>query len=406
MTTTRMLAASFMLIAGEASGDRLAAELVNYLRDEWRFRNRGGDDTSPPIRSEFGPVFFGAGGTAMREAGVEIVEDMSQRAVIGVSAVFSRLSEFAALMNRLVQLAVARQPEVIICVDYGGFNLWFQSRIRKLIRARRGPFNNWRPRLVQFVSPQVWASRPGRAFRMERNLDLLISILPFEPEWFAARTPRLKVAFVGHPLIGRHAARNEIPPAPPAHDPRRPLVALLPGSRRGELQQHLPVMLETVRRIRQQLPARFKLVVPTPDLAELVRAADVPKEVEIVVGRLGDVLREATVALSKTGTITLELALYRVPAVTFYKTSWATYWIARQVVNVKWLSMPNLLAGEAVYPEFVQQAATPETLSQAVLALLGDAARRADMIRRLDALVTQLGSPDATARAARAVLDL
>ncbi len=401
-----MIPTSFMLIAGEASGDRLAAELVTSLRADWWRRFGKPGDPLPPLRWNSGPVFFGAGGEAMREAGVELVEDMTHRAVIGIGAVFTRLFEFARLMNRLVRTAAERQPDVIITVDYGGFNLRFQSRIRRLIRARRGPFNNWQPKLVQFVSPQVWGSRPGRAFHMERDLDLLISILPFEPAWFQERTPRLRVAFVGHPLIGRHAAAVV---ARQAGQPRRnelPLIALLPGSRPGELAHHLPVLLEAVQHLRAAANYRFKLIVATENLATIARRATVAAPLEIVVGEVSEVLREASVALTKTGTITLELALFGVPAVTFYKTNWPTYWAARQVVTVRWLSMPNLLAGEAVYPEFVQHAATGEALATALLQLLNDRERKLAVQRKLGDVVAKLGQPGAPDRAAAAIFSL
>ena len=401
-----MIPTSFMLIAGEASGDRLAAELVTALREEWSRRNGESERGNQPQSSGFTPSFFGAGSNAMREAGVEIIEDMSHRGVIGVSDVLKRVVEFAQLMNRLVRGAVARQPDVIICVDYGAFNLRFQSRLRRLLRSRRGPFNNWQPKLIQFVSPQVWGSRPGRAFAMERNLDLLVSILPFEKAWFAQRTPDLKIEFIGHPLIDRHAGATAEPPLHRDSTTASPLIALLPGSRRGELRQHLPVMLDVVQRLRRESPFRFKLVVPNDDLAALAREAIGSEPVEIVVGELSEVLQEATLAISKTGTITLELALFNVPAVTFYKTSWLTYWIARWLVKVKWLSMPNLLAGEAVLPEFVQQAASGDAIAHAALELLTNEPHRQAQREKLQQIVRQLGQPGAPARAASAIFDL
>ncbi len=395
-----------MLIAGEASGDRLAAELVTSLCEEWRRCPGAGDVPQSHSREGGGPKFFGAGGGQLRAAGVEIIEDMSQRGVIGVSAVLTRVFDFARLMNRLVEAAIERQPDVIICVDYGGFNLRFQARIRKHLRQSASPFNNWRPKLVQFVSPQVWGSRPGRAIAMERNLDLLISILPFERAWFAQQTPGLKVVFVGHPLVGRHAGANGRPPQTfPSHD-APPVIALLPGSRRGELQQHLPVMLDAARRIRRERNCEFKLVVPTEDLAVIARTASGDVPVEVVVGDLSAILRGASLAISKTGTITLELALFGVPAITLYKTSALTYWIARQLVTVKWLSMPNLLAGSAVYPEFVQHVATGETIAGAALALLNDPAVMNGQREALQSVVDQLGEPGAPDRAALEILKL
>lgn len=399
-----MLPTSFMLIAGEASGDRLAAELVAALRARW-WASTEETDLSP-MSSPEGPTFFGAGGEAMRAAGVELLEDMTHRGIIGVTAALRRLLEFHRLMNRLVRVAAERQPEVIVTVDYGAFNLRFQARVRQLLRARRGPFNNWQPKLVQFVSPQVWGSRPGRAFTMERNLDLLISILPFERDWFAERTPRLKLAFVGHPLIGRHASPVSGPPVRPSATASRPLIVLLPGSRRGELREHLPVTLEAVRRIRRELDCRFTMVLPRADLAGTARQYIGEEPIDVLVGGVEEVLPEAALAISKTGTITLELALFGVPAVTFYKTSWATYWIARQLVTVKWLTMPNLLAGDEVFPEFVQSAATGDAIARAALKLLTDETFRRTQRQHLGTIVQRLGEPGAPARAAAAIFDL
>lgn len=393
-----------MLVAGEASGDRLAAELVTALRAEWWRRVRPGE--TPLLRDGSGPAFFGAGSQALREAGAEVVEDMTHRAVIGISEVFRRLFEFSRLLHRLTRLAVERQPHAVITVDYGGFNLRLQARLRRLLCRRQGPFSNWQPRLVQFVSPQVWASRAGRAFDMERDLDLLISILPFEPAWYRERTPRLPVAFVGHPLIGRHQKALIEEPANLQGKREAPLIVLLPGSRPGELRQHLPVMLEAVRRIQAGCACRFQLVVPNEDLALHARRASTGTPVETVVGEVSAVLLGADLALAKTGTITLELALFGVPAVTFYKTNWPTYWVARQIVTVPWLSMPNLLAGEALYPEFVQHAASAEALADAGLQLLQDAERKLAVRARLREVVAELGQPGACDRAATAIFNL
>lgn len=397
---------SFMLIAGEASGDQLAAELVAALRRESQARAAGDRRSAGDEPPADGLKFFGAGGAAMRSAGVELVEDMTRRAVIGISEVAGQLREFIQLMNRLIRVAIDRQPEAIICIDYGGFNLRFQRRLRRILRSRSGPFNNWRPRLVQFVSPQVWGSRPGRAFQMEKNLDLLISILPFEKSWFAARTPKLRVEYVGHPLIGRHTNHDALPPPARSTTAGPPVVTLLPGSRRGEIHHHLPVLKEAVRLIHRDMDCRFQLVVPAEELAAAARSMMGEEPVEVIVGELGSVLRNATIALSKTGTITLELALFGVPAITFYKTTAATYWIARLFVQVKWLSMPNLLADAVVLPEFVQDAATAPALANAALALLRDAEQRRRVTSRLRELVATLGEPGAPDRAARAVLDL
>jgi len=385
---------SFMLIAGEPSGDLLAAELVRALKE------------SPELRGEpFPAKFFGAGGPRMAAAGVELAVDMTAHSVIGLLEVVRQYGRFKALFDQLLRLAHERRPDVIICVDFSGFNRRFAAAVKRLVRARRGPFHNWQPRIVQYVSPQVWASRPGRARGMERDYDLLLSIFPFEPAWYATHAPAMPVEFVGHPLCERFQAGEA---ESRQRNPGQPQVVLLPGSRTGELKQHLPVMTEVVRRLARANPAtRFRLIVPNDPLLGLARsyAADLPG-VEMQAGGLAESLAEADLAITKSGTITLECAFFGVPAVVFYKTSWSLYEIGQRIVRVKYLAMPNLLAGEEIFPEFVQHAATAENIARAALDLLNNLPRRAAVKAKLAQVVAQLGGRGASGRAAAAVLKL
>jgi lipid-A-disaccharide synthase len=243
---------SFMLIAGEASGDLLAAELVSALRAKL-----------PDAK------FFGAGGAKMSAAGVELAFDMTEHAVVGFSDVLKNYFKFRRLFNQLLALAIERKPDVVIGVDFGGFNLRFGRAIKKYVREN--PFLKWNPKIVQFVSPQVWASRPSRADLLARDYDLVLSIFPFEKDWYAKRTPKLRVEFVGHPMIGRFTnddlrfTRESAEGASIAN--RKSQILLLPGSRKSELQRHLPVMLGAVKLIREKLPsAKVKMVFPDEDL--------------------------------------------------------------------------------------------------------------------------------------------
>ena len=233
-----------MLIAGEASGDLLAAELVAALREK-----------SPDAQ------FFGAGGAKMSAAGVELAFDMTQHSVIGVSDVLEKYFEIPAAVQPVAfALAIERKPDVVIGVDYGGFTLRFGQAVKKYVREN--PFSKWDPKIVQFVSPQVWASRPGRADKLARDYDLLLSIFPFEKDWYAKRVPKLRVEFVGHPMIGRFAKPNtlECGDTSPLLSARHVAqfqsadtsvhskILLLPGSRKSELQRHLPwVMLAALK---------------------------------------------------------------------------------------------------------------------------------------------------------------
>jgi lipid-A-disaccharide synthase len=184
-----------------------------------------------------------------------------------------------------------------------------------------------------------------------------------------------------------------------------PKILLLPGSRKSELQRHLPVMLGALKMIQDKLPdAKAKMVLPNQSLLQLVKSLGA--NVEIQIGELRWALAESDVALASTGTVTMECAFFAVPTVTLYKTSWLTYQIARRLITVKWLTMPNLLAEAEVYPEFVQHAATPENISRAALELLQDEARKTKIKTQLAKIIASLGKPGAAGRAAEAILSL
>lgn len=386
---------TFMLIAGEASGDLLAAELVSAL-------------LAASKRSEDGraPQFFGAGGPKMAGAGVELMFDLVRHSVVGFSDVLKNYFKFRRLFQQLRTLAIERQPDVIIGVDYGGFNLRFGHAIKNYLR--NNPFSKWNPKIVQFVSPQVWASRPSRAKLLEADYDLLLSIFPFEKDWYAQRAPKLRVEFVGHPMVGRFASVETRRSASTDARQRVPTILLLPGSRTGELKRHLPVMLDALELIQAKLPAsRARMVLPNPALKKLAdKLSAPPPNVEIQVGGLPQVLAEADVAIASTGTVTMECAFFGVPTVTLYKTSWSTYQIGKFIVNVKWLTMPNILTDEDIFPEFIQAAATPENLAKAALELLQNESRRQKIKSQLAKIVSSLGSPGASERAAAAILSL
>lgn len=376
----------FMFVAGEASGDLLAAELIEAIRSE-----------SAPA-DPMAPLFFGAGGPRMAQAGVDLAFDLTQHAVIGLWDVLANLRKFRRLLDQLVHLALERQPDVIVCVDFSGFN----RRFGHAIRRRQAEVPGWDPLIVQFVSPQVWASRPGRAASMARDFDLLLSIFPFEKPWYARHAPSMRVEFVGHPMLDRYGAFPARTPSACAD----PTVLLLPGSRLGELRRHLPVMVAAARRLRTPPPAGFRLVVPHESLLAPARDWSAGLDgLRIQVGNLPAALQEATVAIASTGTVTMECAFFGVPTVTLYKTNWLTYELGRRIVTVKSLTMPNLLAGETIFPEFIQHAATAENLAAAVQSLLDSPECRERIRTQLVRVIETLGGTGACRRAANLLLD-
>jgi lipid-A-disaccharide synthase len=397
---------SFMVIAGEASGDVLAAELVRALRQEMAEAEAIQTTDYQPCRTSLQPRFFGAGGPHLAAAGVDLAFDMTEHSVVGITEVLRNYLKFRRLFNQLFELALARQPDAIICVDFSGFNRRFAHAIKHYTRSRADWFHDWAPKLVQYVSPQVWASREGRADQMARDYDLVLSIFPFEKEWYAKRVPQLPVEFVGHPIVDRygegHEARGEGRGAPTAQT-----LLLLPGSRASELARHLPVMLSSLELIRAKVPGlRARMVLPSENLLKQAKGLGLRAGLEVQVAGLPKALSEADVAIASTGTVTTECAYFGVPTVALYKTSWSTYQIARRIVKVKYIAMPNLLANEEVFPEFIQGAATRDRLAGAAVELLRDASRRARIRAKLAEIVASLGEPGATRRAAEAITRL
>ncbi len=395
-----------MLVAGEASGDALAAEFVTALTDVFTEYRGGPASDLQPLWTGLEPEFFGAGGPRMAAVGVELIGDTTAHAVVGLSEVFRELGAYWRLFRRLLRLAMTRQPDVIVLVDSAGFNLRLAAALRRRVRSQQGTFGNWSPKIVYYVSPQVWASRPNRVLEMARDLDLVLSIFPFEAAWYAERVPRLPVLFVGHPLLDRHRQNKRTLERREEYQ-NIPLVLLLPGSRTQELRRHLPVMVEAVQTLIWKRAVRGRLVVPDERRLWESRqfTGDVPW-LETRIGGLEDSLAEADVALACSGTVTLECAFYALPTVVMYRTSWLTYLVARQLVQVRYLAMPNLLAGERVYPELIQGEVTAEHLAGEALDLLMNVERRVQIRNKLTRVVESLGPPGAARRAAEAVLSL
>jgi lipid-A-disaccharide synthase len=393
-----------MVIAGEASGDILAAELVRALRQEYAEAEATPTADYQPLHSSLEPRFFGAGGPRMAAERVDLAFDMTEHSVIGLTEALKHFLKFRRLFLQLFALARKRQPDAIICVDFSGFNRRFAHAVRQYARAHTGWFHDWDPKLIQYVSPQVWASRERRAYQMARDYDLVLSIFPFEQEWYAKRVPQLPIEFVGHPIVDRYDGR------PGAGAGGRGTLGssnllLLPGSRASEIGRHLPVMVAALELIHAKTPnLRARMVLPNANLLKQAKALGLPAHLNAQIGGLPEALAETDVAIASTGTVTTECAYFGVPTVALYKTSWSTWQIAKRIVKVKYAAMPNLLADEEVFPEFIQGAATPDNLTRATVDLLRDAPRRAKVVARLAEIVASLGDPGAPRRAAKAII--
>jgi len=397
-----------MIIAGETSGDLLAAELVQALKEESARIAPLPEANYQPLLTSLEPRFFGAGGPRMAAAGVDLAFDMTQHAIIGLSDVLRNILKFRRLFYQVYSLALEREPDAIICVDFSGFNRRFAHAIKRHVRGKLDWFHDWNPRIIQYVSPQVWASREGRAYQMAPDFDLVLSIFPFEKDWYAKRVPQLRVEFVGHPMIDRYEKiKSRVSNPEPGRKVSSPGVLLLPGSRPSELKRHLPVLLSALEKITVAIPGlRAAMVLPDTKLEQQAKSFPLPANLELRVGGLPEALSSADIAIASTGTVTLECAWFGVPTVALYKTSWSTYQIGKRLAKVKHLAMPNLLAGEEVFPEFIQNAATAENIAKASLELLRDEARRQKIKAKLGHVISSLGSPGASRRAAQAILSL
>ncbi len=366
-----------MLIAGEASGDMLGAELVAALQ-------KSSGDTIE---------FIGAGGPRMAAAGVRLEFDLTTHAVVGIWEVIKNYSKFKGFFDRLLESAQKERPDAIILIDYPGFNLRFAKAIRKI--------SGWRPQIVYYVSPQIWAWHESRVHQIASDVDLMLSIFPFEEAWYKERVPEFRVRFVGHPLLDRYAGFRKDSHA----ESDSPLLLILPGSRDRELRKHLPVILPAVERLQSEMPLRARLIVPTERLKELALSLGA-STLEIQLGGLADSLADATLAIASSGTVTMECAYFGVPTVVLYKTSWSTYWLGKRFIKVKYLGMPNLLADKIIYPEFVQEAANPDNICAAARQLLKTPAQRQTVREQLTGVMNSLGGPGASQRAAMEIMRL
>ena len=383
-----------LMIAGEASGDTLGAELIEAMQAE-----PGGNLID----------FIGAGGPKMAAAGQHAELDLTQHAVAGIWEVLKNYGKFRQLFRQLLDLAPRREPDAIVLIDYPGFNLRFAGAIRNYQTSGGGAFRDWQPKIICYVSPQLWAWREGRVHAIARDIDLMLSIFPFEKEWYDERVPEFPVEFVGHPLVDRFPLAKpdgKSVPLDPDLFTEEPTVLLLPGSRRREIDKHLPVMLEAAVIFSEKIKTHLRMVLPSNEMLELARR-HIPTDtkIDLQVGGLAKALGQASLAIASSGTITMECAWFRVPTVVLYKTSPLTHVLGRRLVKVPYLAMPNLLAGEELFPEFIQSAANADNLAEASLRLLRDRSERTRILDGLELVAAQLGESGAASRAARAVLD-
>lgn len=370
-----------MISCGEASGDLYAGALASAIR------------AIHPAAE-----IFGFGGAHLRGAGARLIGDYREFAVTGLTEALRVVPRSIRMYRRLAAVARVERPDVFVAIDFPDFNLKLSAAIHRLGVP-----------IVYYVTPQLWAWRSNRVHALKKVADRLLVIFPFEPEFY--RGSGVQVEFVGHPLIDLAVAgeSRESFLRGMGLDPARPTVALLPGSRRNELQAILPAMAGALPLILARVPFAQFVVARAPNLPlELFDPlhADRTATIRMIDGRTDEVLASADVAVTASGTATVQAAIHACPMVIVYRLSPLTYRVGKPFVHVDTYGMPNLVAGARIVPELIQDNLTPDRVAQETLAFLEDPARVCETKARLRDVRARLGKPGVSRRVAERVLEV
>ena len=370
-----------MIVAGEASGDIYGAEVA---------RETG--KLMPEAE------FFGIGGARMREAGVTTLVDSADMAVVGLVEVLKHFDVISSAFFKLKKILLESPPDLLILIDYPGFNM----RLAKVARKAG-------VQVLYYISPQIWAWRQGRVRKIARLVDHMAVILPFEEEFY--KKADVSVSFVGHPMVdivnvtidkAAAAASFNLPP-------EGRIVGLFPGSRKNEIEKLLPTIISSAVKLQQRFPdAHFVLPLASTlsetDILPQITAAGL--HVTIVKERIHELIRACDAIISVSGTVTLEIALTGTPMVIIYKLSPLTFQLARRLVKVDNIGLCNIVAGETVVQELIQDDANPEKISAEIGRLLADTAYNNDIRQKLANVRARLGKGGASANVARLVMEM
>ena len=367
-----------LISAGEASGDLHAGAVTRAIKQL---------DPAAEI--------FGMGGDCLRDAGGQVLFDIKDHSVMGFVEVLKKLPDIWKLRSAFIELMEERKPDVLLTIDYPGFNM----RLAKLAKARG-------IKVVSFIAPSAWAWRPSRAAGVVKAVDKIASIFPFEYDLY--KSYGADIEFVGHPLV------DTVKPSLPRSEAEelagkregRPLILLLPGSRAMEIQRLLPDMLSAAKILQQKRPdldfaMPRAVTIPREMLAGPIRQAGL--NIKLTEGHNYDVMSVADFAIATSGTVTLEAALCGLGCEILYKASPVSFWIAKQVVEIPCIGLPNIVAGRLIEPELLQENCTPDKIAATALDLL-EPERFARLQRDLKEVKEKLGEPGAVKRVAELVL--
>ncbi|HEY8036328.1 MAG TPA: lipid-A-disaccharide synthase [Methylobacter sp.] len=367
--------------AGESSGDQHAANMFLELKKQ-----------QPDIKG------IGMGSAKMAQAGIDIRYDSANIAVIGVVEVIKHYAEIRRALKLMQQLVATERPDLLVCVDYKEFNF-------KLARYAK----QQGIKVLFYVSPQVWAWRPGRVKAYGKVIDMMAVIFPFETAYYDAEN--VPVRYVGHPSVDKVHAQfgKDEDLARFGLDQNKPIVGLLPGSRANEIKRMLPVMLAAAEKVLAGLPS-CQFILPQADsisdalLEEYITQS--PLTITVIKNQPYDVIQCCDAVMTTSGTATLEIALLTVPMVIAYKLSTLTYWLGKWLVNTPFIGLPNIVSGKGVIKELIQHDATAENLSAEVMRILTDKAYSDQMRENLNQVKQQLGQGGGSKNMAQLALEM
>lgn len=378
---TKQPAYTVLFSAGESSGEQHAANMFLELKQR-----------CPAIRG------IGMGGAKMRQAGIDVRYDSAGIGVIGLVEVLKHYGEIRRALHLMKQIVAQEKPDLLVCVDYKEFNL-------KLARfaKRQGV------KVLFYVSPQVWAWRPGRVLTYGKAIDMMAVIFPFETKYYEAEN--VPVRYVGHPSVDK--VRPQRGRAEDFElfglDPARPVVGILPGSRANEIKRMLPVMLDAAVKLADGRP-ELQFILPQADsvgdaeLAEHLQRVAV--KIKLVKNQPYDVIQCCDAVMTTSGTASLEIALLGVPMVIVYRLAAFSYWLGKRLVKIPFIGLPNIIAGKAIVKELIQSQLTADNLAEEVTRLLTDIDYRQHCLEQLGAVKRQLGNGGGSANMAELALEM
>ncbi|MDH5182918.1 MAG: lipid-A-disaccharide synthase [Gammaproteobacteria bacterium] len=370
-----------MIVAGEASGDLHAA---NFVKSALAI--------NPDLN------FYGIAGARMQAAGVEAVHDAAELAVMGLIEPLLNYRKLSGVLSHMKQMVRDDKPDLLVLIDYPGFNL----RLAETAKACG-------VKVLFYVSPQVWAWRQGRVKKIGERIDMMAVIFPFETEFYERF--QIPVRYVGHPLVDevRTTMSKEAAQQHFGLDASRRTVGLFPGSRRGEVKRLLPIMLKAAKQLKQSHPElQFILPVASSLKPEMIQPCLDAVDVEVITveGQSYDVAQTCDAIMTASGTATLEIAMLGIPMAITYKVAWLTWIIVEHMIKIPHIGLANIVAGEEVAKEYVQNAATPEALSREIGHILDDADYAATMREKLAEVKRRLGEGGGSENLARLALEM